>query len=89
MKNLTLMVAAGLLFAGSAFAAPLTDQGSSTSTSTGTQADQAGKPNTNAKAKSNMGTTGSGMSNTPSPTKDTMEKDKSPASQGSGIKQEK
>jgi len=88
MKNLTLMVAAGLLFAGSAFAAPLTDQGSSTSASTGTQADQVGKPN-NAKAKSNMATTGSGMSNTPSPTKDTMEKDKSPASQGSGIKQEK
>jgi hypothetical protein len=89
MKKLTLIVATGLLIGGTAFAAPLTDQGTSTSTSTGTQADQVGKANTNAKAKSKMGTTGSGMNNAPSPAKDTMQKNKSPASQGSGIKQEK
>ena len=61
MNKRTLVIAAGLLFAGSAFAAPLTDQGSSTSTSTGTQADQAGKPNTNAKAKSNTEDPRSGL----------------------------
>jgi hypothetical protein len=88
MQKIATLVAAGLLFSGAAFAAPLSDQGTSTSDSTGTQAGQSGNTSTNAKMKPSTGTTGSGM-NSPSPAKDTMQKDKSPASQNSGIKQEK
>jgi len=97
MKKLAILVAAGLLFTGTAFAAPLSDEGTSTSTSSGMQGGQPGKANANEKTKSKMGTTGSGMNNmsgstmgnSGAPAKDSMEKGKSPASPNAGIKQEK
>jgi len=83
-----------LLFAGAASAAPLSDQGTSTSNSTGTQGDQA---RTNEKATTGttgMGASGSSMNGMSAPAKngmqkDNMQKNESPASQNSGIKQEK
>jgi hypothetical protein len=90
MKKIASLIAASLLLAGVASAAPLSDQGTSTSDSNGTQAGQTGKPSANEKAMPKAGTTGSGVnSNMGTPAKDSMQKDKSPASQGAGSKQEK
>ena len=86
MKKLALLAALGLLFTGTAFAAPLSDQGNSTSDSKTMQSGQPGKAN--AAEKEKMGTSGSGM-NSPKPTQETGQKDKTPASGGAGIKQEK
>ena len=85
MTKLAILVAVGLLFTGPAFAQ--TTQGTNKSNST-MQSGQTGKADVNEKAKPGMGTTGSGTNST-TPAKESMQKDKSPASQGSGIKQEK
>jgi hypothetical protein len=86
MKKLTILIV-GLVFTGTAFAAPLSDQGSSTSDSKAAPSAQTERAKANEKSK--MGTTGSGMSNSASPVHESVQKNKSPASQGSGIKQEK
>jgi hypothetical protein len=96
MTKLVIIIAAGLLFAGAASAAPLTDHGTSTSDSTGTQVDQTQRTNANEKATTGAGAGGSmnGMSGTRAPAKngmqnDSMQKNKSPASPNAGVKQEK